>query len=100
MKGDFKNAISDLTRAVEMAPTRTAYYSTLANAYAAERCSLKKAADVDKAIATSNKALQRDPQLVDAYGARRWAYVCKAEVTTCRIEGSSVGCPPPIIECM
>ena len=24
---------------------------------------------LDKAIATSNKALQRDPQLVDAYGA-------------------------------
>ena len=66
MKGDFKTASADLTRAVELDPTKAAYYSTLAIAYAAEGATLKRASDCDTA---------------DAYGARGWAYVCKAEVT-------------------
>jgi len=81
MKGNFQNAINDLTRALQIDPTKVAHYSTLAVAYAEEGAKLKRPNYCDKAIAISNEALQLDAWFFSAYGARGWAYVCKAEVT-------------------
>src|SRR5438552_9181988 len=81
MKGDFPNAIADLTQALQLEPNKVAYYSALAIAYAEEGTKLKRPDDCDKAMAISNEALQHDAWFFSAYGARGWAHLCKAEVT-------------------
>jgi tetratricopeptide (TPR) repeat protein len=81
MKGDFQNAIADLTHALQLDPTKVAHYSALAIAYAEEGTKTNRPDDCDKAMAISNEALQHDAWFFSAYGARGWGYVCKAEVT-------------------
>lgn len=80
MKGNFPNAIDDLTQALQLDPNKVAHYSALAIAYAEEGTKLKRPDDCERAMTISNQALQHDAWFFSGYAARGWAYVCKAEM--------------------
>jgi len=71
-KGLYDLAISDFTRAIEMAPGSVEAYVNRAAAYIGKR-------DYDRAIADCNSALEIDLQYADAYVNRGSAYAAKRE---------------------